>query len=206
MRREESEEVEKRIEERGGKAEVRHTIASKVGMMERGRIREGKEREYGAEYYKKKKAIYRIGVDNIKERRGIEKGREKRVIYQGGKGEKGAEAAERRRPEKGVTERRGTYINTEGRVQESKEIVGGVGQAREGKEIIKARRKRMGEGKRSREYGAGKEKRRKALEEREEQRRVRKEIEKRRGEESRREEDRWRKLGERRGEKERGNR
>jgi NADH-quinone oxidoreductase subunit G len=60
------------------------------------------------------------------------------VVYQGHHGDKGAEAADVVLPGAAFTEKSGTYVNTEGRVQATKRAVFPPGDAREDWKIVRA--------------------------------------------------------------------
>ena len=66
------------------------------------------------------------------------------VVYQGHHGDAGASVADVILPGAAYTEKSGTYVNTEGRVQQGKRVVFPPGQAREDWKIIRALSQRVG--------------------------------------------------------------
>jgi NADH-quinone oxidoreductase subunit G len=67
------------------------------------------------------------------------------VIYQGHHGDRGAQRADVILPGAAYTEKHGTYVNTEGRVQQAENAVFPPGEAREDWRIIRAFAERIGE-------------------------------------------------------------
>ncbi len=85
-------------------------------------------------------AIYLLGADEIDPSRfGAAF-----VIYQGHHGDRGAHRADVVLPGAAYTEKNGTYVNTEGRVQRGRMAVFPVGEAREDWKILRALSERLG--------------------------------------------------------------
>jgi NADH-quinone oxidoreductase subunit G len=85
-------------------------------------------------------AIYLLGADEIDTAR-LEK---TFVIYQGHHGDAGAQAADVILPGAAYTEKNGTYVNTEGRVQQGRVATLPPGEAREDWKILRALSERLG--------------------------------------------------------------
>ena len=117
---------------------VLHTSANRVGALEAGfvpgegglntsEIIEGTKN-------KKIKLLWLLGYDEEI----IEKDSSAFIIYQGHHGDFGAESADLILPGSAYTEKNGTYINTEGRVQRTYAAVPAPGNAKEDWKIIRA--------------------------------------------------------------------
>lgn len=85
-------------------------------------------------------AVYLLGADEI----GMTKLKPAFVIYQGHHGDRGASAADVVLPGAAYTEKSGTYVNVEGRVQRSLKAVSPPGEAREDWTIIRALSEKLG--------------------------------------------------------------
>ncbi|KAI9814522.1 MAG: NADH dehydrogenase (ubiquinone) 78K chain precursor, 5-prime end [Phylliscum demangeonii] len=88
------------------------------------------------------KIIWLLGADEITAERDIP--RDAFVIYQGHHGDKGAQLADVVLPGAAYTEKSGTYVNTEGRVQTTRAATGLAGAAREDWKIIRAASEYLG--------------------------------------------------------------
>jgi len=107
---------------------ILHTAASRVGALELGFVPSG---EQGAV----PDFVYNMGADDFNADT-IPEGAF--VVYQGHHGDAGAMAADVIFPGAAYTEKHGTYVNTEGRVQRAKRAKTPVGDAREDWAIIRA--------------------------------------------------------------------
>lgn len=85
-------------------------------------------------------AVYLLGADEID----MTKLKPAFVIYQGHHGDRGASAADVVLPGAAYTEKSGTYVNVEGRVQRSLKAVSPPGEAREDWTIIRALSEKLG--------------------------------------------------------------
>jgi len=81
------------------------------------------------------KVLYLLGADEIKS---SDVAQDSFVIYQGHHGDAGANYADVILPGAAYTEKSGTYVNTEGRVQRTRAAVNAPGNAREDWKIIRA--------------------------------------------------------------------
>lgn len=89
---------------------------------------------------KKMEAVYLLGADEID----MEPLKSTFVIYQGHHGDRGAAHADVILPGAAYTEKSGTYVNTEGRVQRGLEASAPPGEAKEDWKIIRALSERLG--------------------------------------------------------------
>lgn len=114
---------------------VLHTAASRVAALDMGLVTEGGVEGIlsGAEKGNIK-VIYNLGADEI-DRRRLKKAF---VIYQGSHGDEGVRSADVVLPGVAYTEKPGTYLNTEGRVQLAQRAIFGPGEAREDWTIFRA--------------------------------------------------------------------
>ncbi len=117
---------------------VLHTSANRVGALEAGFVpgEGGLNTREILEGVKNKsiKLLWLLGYDEEI----IEKNSEAFIIYQGHHGDFGAESADLILPGSAYTEKNGTYINTEGRVQRTYAAVPPPGNAKEDWKIIRA--------------------------------------------------------------------
>ncbi|MCP5382670.1 MAG: NADH-quinone oxidoreductase subunit G [Kordiimonadaceae bacterium] len=114
---------------------VLHTAASRVAALDMGLIRDGGVKAIleGAEKGDIK-VVYNLGADELD----TTKLKKAFVIYQGSHGDEGVRHADVILPGVAYTEKPGTYINTEGRVQRALRAVFGPGEAREDWTIFRA--------------------------------------------------------------------
>ena len=126
---------------------VLHQAASRVGALELGFV-PTKKSDLGfhgmieAVQKGKIKALYLQNVDSFNIRNVF--GDDVFIIYQGHHGDAGAHAADIILPSAAYTEKNGTYINTEGRVQQALKAVSPLGDAREDWTILRALAERCG--------------------------------------------------------------
>ena len=117
---------------------ILHTSANRVGALEAGFVpgEDGLNTSEILEGVKNKniKLLWLLGYDEEI----IEKDSEAFIIYQGHHGDFGAESADLILPGSAYTEKNGTYINTEGRVQRTYAAVPPPGNAKEDWKIIRA--------------------------------------------------------------------
>jgi len=106
---------------------VLHTAAARVGALELGFVPSG---ESGSPDF-----VYLMGADDYVEG-SVPDGAF--VVYQGHHGDAGATRADVIFPGAAYTEKHGTYVNTEGRVQRAKRVKTPLGDAREDWSIIRA--------------------------------------------------------------------
>ncbi len=120
---------------------VLHTAASRVGAMDLGLVTDG-----GVEGILDRAAsgdidvVFNLGADEIDTSR-LEK---PFVIYQGSHGDEGVKHADVILPGVAYTEKPGTYVNMEGRVQLAQRVIFGPGEAREDWTILRALSERLG--------------------------------------------------------------
>ncbi|VAW04566.1 NADH-ubiquinone oxidoreductase chain G, partial [hydrothermal vent metagenome] len=120
---------------------VLHTAASRVGAMDLGLVTDG-----GMDGILDRAAsgdidvVFNLGADEIDTSR-LEK---PFVIYQGSHGDEGVKYADVILPGVAYTEKPGTYINMEGRVQLAQRVIFGPGEAREDWTILRALSERLG--------------------------------------------------------------
>ncbi len=123
---------------------VLHTAASRVGGFDLGLLPGPKGYDVkgmlDAAAAKKLKAIYLLGADEID----MASLKSTFVIYQGHHGDRGASVADVVLPGAAYTEKSGTYVNTEGRVQRSLKAVSPPGDAKEDWKIIRALSEKLG--------------------------------------------------------------
>ncbi|WP_420547140.1 NADH-quinone oxidoreductase subunit NuoG [Curvivirga sp.] len=113
---------------------VLHTAASRVGGLDIGFV-PGKSGKSVADMTAGSvKAVYLLDADEIN----TEALKDTFVIYQGHHGDKAAHVADVILPGSAYTEKSGTYVNTEGRVQVSKRAVFAPGEAKEDWAILRA--------------------------------------------------------------------
>jgi NADH-quinone oxidoreductase subunit G len=114
---------------------VLHTAASRVAALDMGLITDGGiESILSGSEKGDIKVVYNLGADEIDTSR-LKKAF---VIYQGSHGDEGVKHADVILPGVAYTEKPGTYINTEGRVQLAARAVFGPGEAREDWTIFRA--------------------------------------------------------------------
>ena len=124
---------------------VLHTAAARVGGLELGFVPGAGGRDVagileGAQSGAVK-LVWLLGADEIEaDRLG-----EAFVVYQGHHGDRGAHRADVILPGAAYTEKNGTYVNTEGRVQRGRLAVFPPGNAREDWKILRAFSARVGE-------------------------------------------------------------
>lgn len=123
---------------------VLHTTASRVGGLDLGFLPGPKG--YGVKDMLhhisrgKIQAVYLLGADEID----MVKLKSAFVIYQGHHGDRGASHADVILPGAAYTEKSGTYVNTEGRVQRSLKAVSPPGEAKEDWSIIQMLSEKLG--------------------------------------------------------------
>ncbi len=117
---------------------VLQTAASRVGALEIGFVPKQKARSLEDLLSDcasgKIKAVYLLGADEVD----MSKLKDCFVIYQGHHGDAGAMIADVILPGCAYSEKRGTYVNCEGRVQQTRRAVFPVGEAKEDWRIIRA--------------------------------------------------------------------
>lgn len=120
---------------------ILHTAASRVGAMDLGLVSEG-----GVDGILDGAAkgdievVFNLGADEIDTAR-LEKAF---VIYQGSHGDEGVKHADVILPGVAYTEKPGTYVNMEGRVQMASRVIFGPGDAREDWAILRALSEKLG--------------------------------------------------------------
>jgi NADH-quinone oxidoreductase subunit G len=123
---------------------VLHTAASRVGGLDLGLVPRfdgyNVKGMLEAASAKKIKVVYLLGADEID----TAPLKSTFVIYQGHHGDRGAAAADVILPGAAYTEKSGTYVNTEGRVQRSLKAVPPPGEAKEDWKIIRALSEKLG--------------------------------------------------------------
>ncbi len=123
---------------------VLHTVASRVGGLDLGFVPgpQGWDTSHilQAAAHKKLEVVYLLGVDEID----MQPFKGTFVIYQGHHGDRGAHGADVILPGAACTEKSGTYVNTEGRVQRTFKAVFPPGQAKEDWKIIRALSETLG--------------------------------------------------------------
>ncbi len=110
---------------------ILHDAASRVTALDVGFVPNAKARETK----ESPKVVYLLGSDDYSDEDVPE---DAFVIYQGHHGDKGASRADIVLPGCAYTEKYGTYVNTEGRAQTTKNAVAPIGQARVDWEIVRA--------------------------------------------------------------------
>jgi len=106
---------------------ILHTAAARVGALELGFVPSGEQSE--ADF------VYLMGADDFSES-SVPAGAF--VVYQGHHGDAGAMAADVILPGAAYTEKHGTYVNTEGRVQRAKRAKAPIGDSRDDWAIVRA--------------------------------------------------------------------
>jgi NADH-quinone oxidoreductase subunit G len=123
---------------------VLHTAASRVGGLDLGFLPPVEHGGLPDIFHRIKRkeiqAVYLLGADEID----MKKLKSAFVIYQGHHGDRGAEVADVILPGAAYTEKSGTYVNTEGRVQRSLKAVSPPGEAKEDWTIIRALSEKLG--------------------------------------------------------------
>jgi NADH-quinone oxidoreductase subunit G len=114
---------------------VLHTAAARVGALDLGFVPGPSARGFEAMMGGRVDVLYLLGADEFDTSR---IGADTFVIYQGHHGDRGAARADVILPGAAYTEKPGTYVNTEGRVQRSLLAVYPPGEAREDWRIIRA--------------------------------------------------------------------
>lgn len=110
---------------------VLHMAASRMGGLMLGYAQKGGIADLAAA---KPKLLFALGADEVD----FAKFAESIVVYIGHHGDKGAHAADVILPAAAFTEKAGTYVNTEGRVQFAEKAVFAPGDAREDWTILRA--------------------------------------------------------------------
>ncbi len=110
---------------------ILHNAAARVGGLDIGFV-PGKNGDNVQQMLDKSKLIYLLGADEVD----VTKLKDCFVIYQGSHGDKGAHVADVILPGCAYTEKDGTYVNLEGRVQRGYKAVSPPGEAKTDWEII----------------------------------------------------------------------
>lgn len=116
---------------------VLHTDAGKVGSLDLG-LGNSRELHNNLDYYKNLKLLYLLEQDNIYLNRFFIEKNNIFTVYQGHHGDHGAKIADLILPTCPYTEKKATYVNTEGRVQHTNLAFASSGKARENWKIFKA--------------------------------------------------------------------
>ncbi|MBA3813988.1 MAG: NADH-quinone oxidoreductase subunit G [Alphaproteobacteria bacterium] len=123
---------------------ILHTAASRVGGLDLGFLPgpggHGVKEISDAISRKHIEAVYLLGADELD----MEALKNAFIIYQGHHGDRGATAADIVLPGAAYTEKSGTYVNVEGRVQRSLKAVSPPGEAKEDWKIIRALSEKLG--------------------------------------------------------------
>ncbi|MBY0501603.1 MAG: NADH-quinone oxidoreductase subunit NuoG [Alphaproteobacteria bacterium] len=123
---------------------VLQTTASRVGALDLGfipsRTGYGLKEIMESISQKKIKAVYLLGADEID----MELLKSAFIIYQGHHGDRGAAVADVILPGAAFTEKPGTYVNIEGRVQRALKAASPPGEAKEDWKIIRALSEKLG--------------------------------------------------------------
>lgn len=119
---------------------VLQTAASRVGGLDLGFLSTGLPGIFHRIKRKETQVVYLLGADEID----MTKLKPAFVIYQGHHGDRGAAIADVILPGAAYTEKSGTYVNTEGRVQRSLKAVSPPGEAKEDWKIIRALSEKLG--------------------------------------------------------------
>ncbi len=123
---------------------VLHTAASRVGGLDLGFLPDPKgytaKEILKAATRKKIEVVYLLGADEID----MSALKSTFVIYQGHHGDRGAAIADVILPGAAYTEKSGTYVNTEGRVQRGLKASSPPGEAKEDWKIIRALSEKLG--------------------------------------------------------------
>lgn len=110
---------------------VLQTAAARVGALDVGFV-PGKNGYNTAQILDKAKLVYLLGADEVD----MEKLKDKFVVYQGHHGDRGAHIADVILPGCAYSEKDGTYVNLEGRVQRAYKATSAPGDAKEDWQII----------------------------------------------------------------------
>ncbi|KAF6255076.1 NADH:ubiquinone oxidoreductase 76 kDa subunit [Scenedesmus sp. NREL 46B-D3] len=110
---------------------VIHDNASRVAALDIGFLPSGNARKHSGPV----KMVYLLGADDFSEE---DVPKDAFVVYQGHHGDKGAARADVVLPGAAYTEKAGTYVNFEGRVQATRAAVPLIGDAREDWKILRA--------------------------------------------------------------------
>lgn len=113
---------------------ILHTAASRVGGLDIGFVPEDASKSVSDFVGGKMKALYLLDADEVD----LTNLEDTFVIYQGHHGDKAAHVADVILPGSAYTEKSGTYVNTEGRVQLARRAVFAPGEAKEDWAIIRA--------------------------------------------------------------------
>ena len=116
---------------------ILHNDASRVGALDL-----GIQQNQGAESLRNAKLVYLMAADDFREEDIPE---DAFVIYQGHIGDKGAHFADLTLPGAAYTEKHGSYVNTDGRVQIARKAVSPPGLAREDWAILRALSEELGQ-------------------------------------------------------------
>ncbi len=114
---------------------VLHTAAARVGALDLGFLPGPGARDFASMLDGGVDLLWLLGADEFDTAR---IGRETFVVYQGHHGDRGAERADVILPGSAYTEKNGTYVNTEGRVQRGYRALFAPGDAREDWRILRA--------------------------------------------------------------------
>ena len=114
---------------------VLHTAAARVGAMDLGFLPGPRAKGFPQMMGGEVDVLWLLGADEFNTGR---IGRDTFVIYQGHHGDRGAARADVILPGAAYTEKNGTYVNTEGRVQRGYMAISPPGEAREDWKIIRA--------------------------------------------------------------------
>ncbi len=125
---------------------ILHSAASRVGGLDVGFLPQEGGKDFVDIINGTKdgaiKALFLLGADEFNAR--VNVGWQTFVVYQGHHGDHGAERADVILPSAAYTEKDGTYVNTEGRVQMARRAVSPPGDAREDWSILRALSERVG--------------------------------------------------------------
>ncbi len=123
---------------------VLHTAAARVGALDIGCVPSEQgvnlQRMLGAAQIREMEVLYLLGADEFD----VSQTGDAFVIYQGSHGDSGARLADVILPGAAYTEKDGTYVNTEGRVQIAPRAVFPPGEAKEDWAIIRALSEHLG--------------------------------------------------------------
>jgi NADH-quinone oxidoreductase subunit G len=117
---------------------VLHTAAARVGGLDLGFVPEDGAHDVAGMLAAAEKGAIEIVYLLVADEIDVSRLKKAFVVYQGHHGDKGAEAADVVLPGAAFTEKSGTYVNTEGRVQATKRAVFPPGDAREDWKIVRA--------------------------------------------------------------------
>ncbi|MCF8474368.1 MAG: NADH-quinone oxidoreductase subunit NuoG [Emcibacter sp.] len=120
---------------------ILHHAISRVGAMDMGLVaKSGVDGILDGAVSGNIKVVFNLGADEIDTAR-LKKAF---VIYQGSHGDEGVKQADVILPGVAYTEKSGTYVNLEGRVQKAPRVIFGPGEAREDWTILRALSERLG--------------------------------------------------------------